>query len=214
MGDEPNLTAVEYTPDQAALVLIEFQKQWTGDTLYNRLIRRSLTNRNVIERTRQTVRAARDTGITVVHAPLVCDPEDKHGWLATLTRARVFTKGTPKAEFTPGIYEDGDEVVEGRHTFDAFEGSDLATILDENDIQTVFFAGFTTDQCVASSFRTAREAGRDAYVLGDLTATWNGIVQRRYERKFGDRCVSSAVIRPDGDVTEQTPTEQRQSVVS
>lgn len=216
MGYQPTQTTVEYDPEQAAIVLIEFQKQWTGETLYNRLIRRSLTARNVVERTRQTVRAAREAGMTVVHAPLVCDPEQKEGWLATLTRARVFTKDTWKAEFTPGVYEDGDRIVEGRYSFDAFEGSNLAAILDEHDIETVFFAGFTTDQCVAASFRTAREAGRDAYVLGDLTATWSGIVQRRYEGKFGDRCVSADGIGAQFDTptTESNPTERRGSVVS
>jgi nicotinamidase-related amidase len=185
---------VDYTPEKAAIVLIEFQKQWTGDTLYDRLVGRSPRRRNVVERTRGTVRAARQAGVSVIHAPLVCDPVEKEGWLATLTRARVFTKGTAKAEFTSGVYAEGDPVAEGRYTFDAFEGSDLAALLDENDIQTVFFAGFTTDQCVASSFRTACDASRDAYVLGDLTATWSEFVQRRYENKFGERCVTSAVI--------------------
>jgi len=121
--------------------------------------------------------------MTVVHAPFVCDPEQRKGWLAKLTRGRVFTEGTPKAGFMPGVYEEGDSVTEGRYTFDAFEGSDLAKILGKNGIRTVFLAGFITDQCVASSFSTARENGYDAYVLGDLTATWSGFVKRRYEKK-------------------------------
>jgi nicotinamidase-related amidase len=195
MAETQSEPTVDYTPEKAAIVLIEFQKQWTGDTLYSRLIGRSLSRRNVIERTRETIQAARQAGMAVIHAPLVCDPAEKEGWLAKLTRARVFTKGTTKAEFTSGVYAEGDPVAEGRYTFDAFEGSDLATILDENDIRTIFFAGFTTDQCVASSFRTARDEGRDAYVLGDLTATWSGFVQRRYENKFRERCVTSAVIK-------------------
>lgn len=202
MAETRGDSTVDFTPEKAAIVLIEFQKQWTGDTLYRRLISRSLSRRNVVERTRETVRAARRAGVTVIHAPLVCDPTEKEGWLATLTRARVFTKGTTKAEFTSGVYAEGDPVAEGRYTFDAFEGSDLAAILDKNDIRTVFFAGFTTDQCVASSFRTARDSGRDAYVLGDLTASWSKFVQRRYETKFGERCVNST------EIESQTATER------
>lgn len=197
--------AVECDPEQSAIVLIEFQRQWTDPGLYNLLIRHTLNRRNVVDRARETVRAARDAGVTVVHAPLVIDPDEKKGWLATLTHGRVFTKDTSKAEFTPGLYEAADPVATGRYTFDAFVGSDLADILDTNDVQTVFFAGFTTDQCVATAVETASEYGYDAYLVADLTATWCSLVQRRYERKFADQCVTSDVI-PTADNPSEPAT--------
>jgi nicotinamidase-related amidase len=190
----PTDAVVDFEPDQTAVVLVEFQRQWTDSGLYNLLIRRSLECRNVVERTRETVEAAREAGVTVVHTPLLIDPDNKKGWLATLTRGLVFTEGTEKAEFTPGVYEEDDPVTEGRYTFDAFKGSDLATILDANDVRKVFFAGFTTDQCVAKSLKTALDCGYDAYVLTDLTATYSVFLQRRTERRFGDRAVTSSVI--------------------
>ncbi len=193
--------AIAFDPDRTAIVLVEFQRQWTDSGLYNLLIRRSLKRRNVVERTRETVRAARAADVTVVHAPLRIDPDQQKGWLATLTRGRVFTAGTEKAAFTPGLYEEGDPVAEGRYTFDAFEGSDLAAILDANEVQTVFLAGFITDQCVAKSLETALEGGYDAYVLRDLTATYSALVQRRTERRFGDRAVSSSVITSESAST-------------
>ncbi|MFB6229282.1 MAG: cysteine hydrolase family protein [Halobacteriales archaeon] len=192
---------VAFDPDRTAVVLVEFQRQWTDSGLYNLLIRRSLKRRNVVEQTRETVRAARSAGVTVVHAPLRIDPDRKNGWLATLTRGNVFTAGTKKAEFTPGLYEEGDPVAEGRHTFDAFEGSDLAAILDANDIQTVFLAGFITDQCIAESLETALDHGYDAYLLADLTATYSAIIQRRTERRFGDRAVSSTAVTSELEST-------------
>ncbi|MFB6296415.1 MAG: isochorismatase family cysteine hydrolase [Halobacteriales archaeon] len=170
--------AVTFDPDRTAVVLIEFQRQWTDSGLYNLLIRRSLERRNVVERTRKTVRAARAAGVTVVHAPLRIDPDRKKGWLATLTRGHVFTAGTDKAAFTPGVYEEGDLVAEGRYTFDAFEGSDLAAILDAKGIQTIFLAGFITDQCVAKSLETALDHGYDASVLTDLTATYSPLIDQ------------------------------------
>ncbi len=185
---------VTFDPERTAIVLVEFQRQWTAPGLYNLLIRRSLRRRNVVERTRRTVEAARERGIRVVHAPLRIDPDRKKGWLATLTRGRVFTEGTEKAAFTPGVHEPGDPVAEGRYTFDAFEGSDLAAILDDHDVRTVFLAGFITDQCIAASLETALDQGYDAYVLADLTATYSAFVQRRAERGFGDRAVTSSVV--------------------
>jgi nicotinamidase-related amidase len=199
-GRTPDST-VSFEPDRTAVVLIEFQRQWTDPGLYNLLIRRSLERRGVVERTRETVRAARAAGATVVHAPLRIDPDRKEGWLATLTRGYVFTAGTEKAAFTPGVHEEGDPVAEGRYTFDAFEGSDLAAILDANDVRTVFLAGFTTDQCVSRSLETALDHGYDAYVLADLTATYSGLLQRRCERRFGERAVSSAVVGAESGST-------------
>lgn len=130
MVSEPTAGAApKFDPDRTALVLVEFQRQWIDLGLYNLLVRRSLAKHDVVERTRDTVRAARDAGVLVVHAPLVIDLENKRGWLATLTRGLVFTESTPRVAFTPGLYCEGDPVVEGRYTFDAFGGSDLRTIL-------------------------------------------------------------------------------------
>jgi nicotinamidase-related amidase len=141
MASEPTAGAVpEFDPDRTALVLVEFQRQWIDPGLYNLLVRRSLAKHDVVERTRDTVRAARNAGVLVVHAPLVIDLENKRGWLATLTRGLVFTESTPRVAFTPGLYCEGDPVVEGRYTLDAFEGSDLRTILWANGVETVFFA--------------------------------------------------------------------------
>lgn len=192
--DHPHGDQFEFDPERSALVLIEFQKQWTEPGLYNLLIRGALRNRSVVERTRKAVQAARAAGVAVVHAPLKIDPEERTGWLATLTRGRVFTEGTPKAEFTPGVYEDGDAVAEDRYSFDAFAGSTLDSVLRSKGVETVFFAGFITDQCVARSMQTALDRGYDAYMLADLTATWNRLLQWRTERRFEERVVSSAVL--------------------
>jgi nicotinamidase-related amidase len=138
-----------------------------------------------VQRAHETDRAAGSVGLTVVHAPLRIDPDSKEGWLATLTFGHVFTAGTEKAEFTPGIYDEGDLVAEGRYAFDAFAGSDLAEILEGRDVRTVFLGGFTTDQCVARSVRTALDRGYDASVLTALTATYSALPQRRTERRIG-----------------------------
>lgn len=53
--------------------------------------------------------------------------------------------------------------------------------------ETVMIAGFTTDQCVRRTFRTALASGYDARVVAELTATFSRRLQRRTERSFGDR---------------------------
>lgn len=117
---------------------------------------------------------------------------------------RVFTEGTEKAAFTPGLHAPSDPVVEGRYTVDAFEGSDLATTLDRHNIRTVFLAGFITDQCIAKIPATALDRGYDAYVLADLTATYSAFVQWRAEREFGHRVITSSILT-GGPVSTEDP---------
>ncbi|NOZ03683.1 MAG: cysteine hydrolase [FCB group bacterium] len=170
--------------DKSAVLLIEFQKQWTEKGLYHWLIKGSLENRNVMENTLDFVEKARAAGIRIIHAPLVIDPENKKGWLAHLTFGKVFTKGTEKADISPGLFKKGDLCVTGRYAFDAFIGSDLEALLKENNISNVFICGFTTDQCVAKTMKTALEKGFNAYMVSDCTATMNRLFQKLTESKF------------------------------
>lgn len=176
---------------KSAIILVEFQKQWTKKGLYHRLIERQLNSRNVLKNTRILVKKARKNGVMIIHAPLIIDPGNKRGWLARLTFGRVFTKDTWKSEFTEGVYEEGDIVVEGRYTFDAFTGSDLEQLLRDNRIERVFLCGFTTDQCVAKTMRTALKKGFDSFLVSDCTATVNDFLQRRTEKSFQGKVVES-----------------------
>ena len=113
--------------DKTAILLIEFQKTWTEKGIFHRIIKKELLSREVISNARKVVTAARDRGVKVFQAPLILDKTDKTRYKKTPFPARLFkrfTKGTWKAEFTDGIYEDTDIVVKGRYGFDACEGSD------------------------------------------------------------------------------------------
>ena len=169
---------------KSAIVLIEFQNQWTGKGLYNWLIKGQLTSRNVLANTLALANEARIKGIKIIHAPLIIDPENKKGWLAWLTFGKVFTKGTRKAEIMEGLFKEGDILVTGRYAFDAFVGSDLEQVIEDNDIETLLICGFTTDQCVAKTMRTSLKKGINGYLVSDCTATMNGFFQWKTERKF------------------------------
>ena len=153
--------------DRSAIVLIEFQNQWTGKGLYHSLIKAQLTSRNVPANTITFVDEARKKGIKIIHAPLIIDPENKKGWLAWLTFGKVFTKDTWKAEISEGLFKEGDILVTGRYAFDAFVGSDLEQAIEEKSIKNLFICGFTTDQCIAKTMGTAIKKGIDSYLVSD-----------------------------------------------
>ena len=175
---------------KSAVVLIEFQNQWTTKGLYHWLIKGQLTSRNVLANTLALANEARKKGIKIIHAPLIIDPENKKGWLAWLTFGKVFTKGTWKAEITEGLFKEGDILVTGRYAFDAFVGSDLEQVIEDNDIETLLICGFTTDQCIAKTMRTAIKKGVDSYLVSDCTATMNGFFQWKTERKYRGKVVN------------------------
>ena len=174
---------------KSAVVLIEFQNQWTDKGLYHWLIKNQLTSRNVMKNTRALVDTARKKGVKIIHAPLIVDPENKKGWLAWLTFGKVFTKGTRKAEITEGLFKEGDILVTGRYAFDAFVGSDLEQVIEDNDIETLLICGFTTDQCIAKTMRTAIIKGVDSYLVSDCTATMNDFFQSKTEKKYYGKVV-------------------------
>ena len=178
----------------SAVLLIEFQNQWTQKGLYHWLIKKQLDTRNVLVNTKTLVQEARQQGMKIIHAPLTIDPENKKGWLAFLTFGKVFTKGTWKSEISEGLVEQGDLFVKGRYAFDAFVGSDLENVLRENGIENVFVCGFTTDQCVAKTMKTAIGKKINAYLVSDCTATLNSFFQTITEKKFADKIVNSGIV--------------------
>lgn len=185
---------MENNKEKSAVILIEFQNQWTKKGLYNWLIKKQLDRGNILENTKKAIEEARKQGIKIIHAPLMIDPENKKGWLAFLTFGKIFTKGTWRSAISEGIFEDKDLIVKGRYTFDAFIGSDLEDILKENNIENIFICGFTTDQCVAKTMKTAIDKKFNAYLVSDCTATFNDFLQKRTEKKFAGKVVSSKVI--------------------
>ncbi len=194
----------------SAVVLIEFQRQWTDPGLYHWLIRNQLDSRSVLEHARRLTVAARRHGAAVIHAPLVIDPGNRRGWLAHLTLGKVFTKGTPRSEISRGLFETGDLVVGGRTAFDAFVGSDLEEIIRAGDFKHLFFCGITTEFCVAMTMRTAVSLGFQSTLISDCTATLNRRIQRRVEREFEPNVLTANDLierltdRPVASETEQS----------
>lgn len=172
--------------ESTAVLLIEFQKTWTEKGIFRKIIKKEYEQRNVLNNTKKSITAARNNGVKVIQAPLILDKNDAN-YKKTPFPARLlkrFTKGTWKAEFTEGIYENSDLVIEGRYGFDATEGSNLEKILRENNIKTVFVGGFTTDHCVKETMNSLIEKGFKCIMIADCTATKNNKLQKKIENKF------------------------------
>lgn len=172
--------------ENSAIVLIEFQKTWTGKGFLGWLVREEYESKNVLGNATQLLRKARELGLPIVQAPLILDKEDKMRYEKIPFPPKLFggfTKGTWKEEFTDGIYEKTDLVVAGRCGFDATECSNLEEILQRQAVKNLFFCGFTTDHCVESTMKTLSAKGYNCILISDCTAARNNSIQKEVENR-------------------------------
>jgi len=106
----------------------------------------------MLEKSAKVAAAARDKGVTVIHAPISFaadgsdNPNKGLGILAGCAADKLFTAGEWGAEFHASMAPAaGDLVVEGKKGLDAFPGTNLEQLLVDNKIESVALSGFLTN---------------------------------------------------------------------
>lgn len=189
-----NGESIEVNLNNTILVLNEFQKQWTEKGVYHGLIKSQLKKRDVLTNAQRFVTKWRESGLPIIHAPIIQDPANKKGFLANISNAGFFTKDTWKSEFTEGTYQKGDIVLEGRYTFNVFEGSNFEEVLNIMDIRTFFICGFTTSLCIKKTVEAARRKGYNFIIVNDCSATFSGCLQQLFDKQFKANIASSESV--------------------
>lgn len=175
--------------DKTAIVLIEPQHDFLspGGTMYQ-YIADQLRERDVIANLQGLLAGARDKGVQIFYVPFhpfeAGFPELKPTGPAVEGLRGVemdmkadwgtgaWLRDTPGPEIIPQVApQEGDIVIEGKKTLDAFHSTALDYLLRANEIEHVVFTGFHTNWCVESSARSAYDKGYRVTVLGDCTAT-------------------------------------------
>ena len=165
-------------PAQTALVLIEYQNDFTseGGTLHG-AVAPVMESNGMLQNTVDLVAKARAAGATIVHTPISFAAgygeisRNPYGILAGVVDSNSFVKGTWGAEIVDDMTpEEGDIVIEGKRGFDAFASTNLDFILRSKGITTIALGGFLTNCCVESTMRTGYEKGYQVYTLTDCVA--------------------------------------------
>jgi nicotinamidase-related amidase len=169
---------VPFDPKRTALVLIEYQNDFTseGGALHD-AVRDVMERTGMLENTRELVKAARSAGVTIVHAPISYVPGygelalHPYGILKGVVDAAAFVKGEWGAEIVDALAPQvGDVVVEGKRGLDSFGTTNLDFILRGRSITTIALGGFLTNCCVESTMRTGYEKGYHVITLSDCLA--------------------------------------------
>lgn len=180
---------IKLPKDKTAIVLIEPQNDFLspGGTMYAH-IKEQLAERNVIANLQELLGKARGKVAKIFYCPFYAFqpgfPELKPGGPAYdgLRGIEIdmvadwgkgaWLRGTPGPEIIKELTpQEGDIVIEGKMTLDAFHSTAIDYLLRANEIEYVAFVGFHTDWCVESSARSAYDKGYRVIVIGDCTAT-------------------------------------------
>ncbi len=165
-------------PATTALVLIEFQHDFTSDggTLHD-AVKGVMEATGMLGKAQQAAEATRAVGAAVIHSPITFQPgyyeitSHPYGILAGVVDSHSFVKGEWGAQIVESMApQPGDIVLEGKRGLDAFASTNLDFILRSKGIQTVVLAGFLTNCCVESTMRSAYERGYEVITLTDAVA--------------------------------------------
>ena len=173
-------------PKQTALVLIEYQNDFTSDggTLHP-AVKPVMDSTNMLANTVETVKKARELGITIIHTPITFTDDyheltaQPYGILKGVVDSKSFRKGTWGAEIVDVLKpEPQDIVIEGKRGLCGFASTNLDFILRSRGITSIALGGFLTNCCVESTMRSGYEKGYDVVTLKDCTATLSEEEQR------------------------------------
>jgi nicotinamidase-related amidase len=151
----------------------------------------------VIAAAKKLLNLARASGIPVIHVKLVYRKIPGIGsegmtqpfWRALhemvsdedrLTPGRRSTVddhnlvGSPGTELIPGLYSDGDYVIDNKKRLDCFHGTDLKSLLEILGAKTVCLMGINTNTCVLNTAFTAFNNDYRVVVLSDCVASMYG----------------------------------------
>jgi ureidoacrylate peracid hydrolase len=163
---------------QTALVLIEYQNDFTseGGTLHQ-AVKPVMESTNMLNNTIETVKQARELGVTIVHAPITFTDDYReltsqpYGILKGVVDSQSFRKGTWGAEIVDVLRpQPQDIVIEGKRGLCGFASTNLDFILRSRGITNIALGGFLTNCCVESTMRSGYEKGYNVVTLKDCTA--------------------------------------------
>lgn len=166
-------------PKQSALVLIEFQNDFTSEGgVFHPAVQGVMAQNNMLHNAQETVQAAREAGMQIVHVPISFSEgygeltAHPYGILKGVVDNGAFRKGTWGAEIIDVLApREGDIVIEGKRGLCGFASTNLDFILRSRGIDTIALAGFLTNCCVESTMRTGYERGYNVITLTDCCAT-------------------------------------------
>jgi len=82
--------------------------------------------------------------------------------------------GEPTTEIAPGLYKDGDYIVDTKKRYSCFKGTELDFVLGQIGAENVILTGINTSSCVLSTAFEACNSDYKVYVIEDCCDSMDG----------------------------------------
>ncbi|GBU09223.1 cysteine hydrolases superfamily protein [Gammaproteobacteria bacterium] len=182
-----------FDPNTSALIIIDMQRDFLEEGGFGAMLGNDVSLlRSAIEPCRAVLDAARACNMLIIHTreghrPDLSDcPQSKKergnlsvgiGDVGPLG-SRILIRGEAAHDIIPELYPiDGEPIID-KPGKGAFYQTDLALILQNNHIKTLFVCGVTTEVCVHTTVREANDRGYEALVIADATGSYFPEFQR------------------------------------
>lgn len=177
-----------------ALLLIDFAKAYiTKDcSLYAGV-------EDSAEAAKTLLAAARDAGIMVVYTRVEFTPGGADGgvFYRKVPALKNFNRGSEMGEFVEGLEPRDDEVVITKQYASAFFGTNLASTLAADGIDTLLISGWSTSGCVRASTLDACQSGFIPIVVREAVGDRD---ERPHEANLFDLQAKYAEVKNMDDV--------------
>ena len=181
---EPAALSVDL--DKSALIIIDMQRDFLEPGGFGAALGNDVSMlQAAVEPCRETLKAARDLGMLVIHTreghrPDLSDlpPAKKIRGSGASTigdagpMGRILVRGEAGHDIIPELYPAPGEPVIDKPGKGAFHATDLHSILQHRGIKQLVVTGVTTEVCVNTTVREANDRGYDCLVLEDCCGSY------------------------------------------
>ena len=183
---EAEPTALSVDLDKSALIIIDMQRDFLEPGGFGEALGNDVSQlQAAVGPCRETLNAARDLGMLVIHTreghrPDLTDapphkvergdPSTRIG--APGPMGRILVRGEPGHDIIKELYPLPTEPVIDKPGKGAFYQTDLELVLKNRGIDTLFVCGVTTEVCVNTTIREANDRGFRCIALSDCCASY------------------------------------------
>ena len=178
--------ALAFQPDSTALIIIDMQRDFLEPGGFGEMLGNDVSLlRSTIGPCQRVLEAARAAGLLIIHTreghrPDLADvPPSKlaRGRLDTRIgdlgpMGRILIRGEHGHDIIPELYPKANEPVLDKPGKGAFFATELAFMLTNRGIKTLFVCGVTTEVCVHTTVREANDRGYECVVLSDCVGSY------------------------------------------
>ena len=171
-------------PDRAALIIVDMQNDFVapeGKMAEFGFYLESV--RETIQPIKSLLQTARAQHYPILHTSMINDiNQNPFSWYSFWGEPGITLPGSWGAGHIEELHPQGNELIITKHTYGAFEGTNLNTILRSKGIQTLMVAGTDLNICAGDTIHQGFALGYHVVAVSDCLASFSRIGKEHGEQ--------------------------------